>query len=98
MLPSVNYTRIPLKTMSALQAYVEQGRPVGQFLQAVLGNDLLGSYARAGPDDLAALGDIMAWLYWEAPASSWGNYERYVKWTNSAERAAQLGARKEMLR
>jgi hypothetical protein len=72
--------RIPPHMGEALDAYIAEGRPVGNFLEAVIANDLLDAVTRADNGNLANLPAFMGWLYNEAPRSAWGSRERYDAW------------------
>jgi hypothetical protein len=95
-MPRVDYNRIPSSTMYGLKGYVEDGRPVGGFLTAVICNDLSEAIGRADEGNYAALLDIVAWLYNEAPGSCWGSVEKFEAWTEKKraeyEAARQVGA------
>jgi len=69
--------------METLIAYFEERRPPGDFVRAVLENDLVRAFALADQDSTAAMQRIAAWLYWEAPARSyghWGSPEAVKRW------------------
>lgn len=75
-----DYARIPDYTMESLLAYVDQGRPTGGFLEAVLSNDLSRAFGNADDNNAKAIGDIVAWLYNEAPAMCWGSPQKVGAW------------------
>lgn len=66
---------LPWHTEGALQRYVEQGLFPGGFLTAVLCNDLFGAVARADESNLAALPEIVKFVYNQVPADAWGSAE-----------------------
>lgn len=72
--------QIPSHLWPGLRAYVMDGRPVGTFLRAVIGNNLKDSVAHADATSLAALVDIVRWFYNEAPSACWGGPQRYADW------------------
>lgn len=71
---------IPQRTLEALRRYVDHHVPTGGFLRAVLENDLSESIGRADPENMAALTDIVAYVFWEVPAKCWGSPERVSAW------------------
>jgi hypothetical protein len=77
-----DYARIPHTTLAALEAWINHGRPTGSFLKAVLENDLAGAFMRADEANLAALRDIVFWVYHEAPIACWGSLENVTIWRN----------------
>lgn len=68
----------PPQVRHSLTRYWHEGVPVGDFLQAVLANDLMESMCRADSDNLEALPHIVAWIYQELPRSLWGSREVYL--------------------
>ena len=76
--------KIPAPTMLALIRYKNQHLPTEGFLEAVLSNDLVGVFMRGDERNLAALGDIVRWVYHELPDDSWGSILLYDKWTQQA--------------
>jgi hypothetical protein len=60
-------------------AYVNDGRPPGDFLKAVLANDLFAALSHADPVNGAALVNYRAILM-ALPPSSWGSYRNIEVW------------------
>lgn len=77
---STNYKVIPASTRESLDQYNKHHLPVGGFLSAVLSNDLYGAFARADDGNLAALGEIVCYCYWEIPSQCWGSPEKVRDW------------------
>ncbi len=71
---------IPERMMPALKNYTEHGEIPGDFLQAVISNDLSGAVGRADEENLANLPAFVAYLYNEVPAGAWGSREKMYKW------------------
>jgi len=71
--------------VEALQAYVEQGRPLGGFLTAVLENDLVRACGNADDDNVNNIPAFAAWLYNECPLSAWGSPEKVRAWLTAHE-------------
>ena len=63
-----------------LTAYVETGRPTGDFLAACLSNDFINAVGRADENSLAHLGDIANFIYNKIPGNSWGSREIVRAW------------------
>lgn len=74
--------KIGKATKLALVAYVtKRQRPErGDFLEAVLCNDLRLAVLRADDVNIKALVSLMRWLYMYAPASCYGSTELFSKW------------------
>lgn len=64
---------IPQATKDSLDRYVNEGIMPGSFLRAVLTNDLASAVFQADSKNLAALKDIMLYVYNEIPAHAWGS-------------------------
>ena len=86
-----DYTRIPWATMETLEAWVATARPMGSFCEAVVCNDLAEAFAQADDDNIRAMFDIVAWMYWKAPGICWGSREKMKNWSRlkKAERDAR---------
>ena len=67
-------------TAESLRAYIETGRPTGSFLEAVISNNLKNAFARADSNNLAALEDLVGWMYNYAPLECWGSEKRQDEW------------------
>ena len=62
-------------TLDALERYVEHGIPPGDFLQAVLSNDLVDAVQRADANNQRALLALVQYVYNEVPSDCYGNRE-----------------------
>jgi hypothetical protein len=71
---------IPERMMDGLQRYIEHHCPVGDFLTAVLSNDLSEAVGRADDENLSNLPAYIGFLYNEAPAQCHGSPERVKAW------------------
>ena len=63
-----------------IRRYVEHGILPGDFLQAVISNDLKEACGRADEENMKNLPAYVAYLYNEAPAMCWGSKERMEAW------------------
>lgn len=78
-----NYDILPEHIRSSVKSYIEDGVPVGSFLQAVICNDLTESFARADEINIARMFDIVLFFYNEAPLPCWRSKENMVAWTEA---------------
>lgn len=78
------YSAIPEMTMAALRAYRDERRPTGDFLYAVLRNDLMDAVSRADEENLAAIGVICTFVRCQMPAVAHGSRERVQEWMEGA--------------
>jgi hypothetical protein len=74
------FAKIPEHTRSSLTYYVTDGQPVGDFLYAVLKNDLQEAIARADTQHRAAIDAIARWIAHVAPPTCSGSEARIKAW------------------
>lgn len=77
--------------LDALNKYIEHGHPVGDFLTAVLCNDLMEACGRADDENMANLPAYCAFMYNEMPPASFGSRGKVAAWLAKfeAERKAK---------
>jgi hypothetical protein len=73
---------IPEIVKASIDRYVEKRQPVGDFLRAVLSNDLREAVIRADETNLRELKQIVGYCYWEIPGKCWGSPKAYKEWIN----------------
>ena len=66
--------------LESLLRYESKGIPTGDFLRAVLSNNLTEAFGRADDDNRATLFEIVAFAYNDMNAECWGSPEKYVAW------------------
>lgn len=77
-----NYTQIPSHMMTLLRAYLDNHEPVGDFLTAVLTNNLFDACALADDTNVEIIPVYVAYLYNEAPCAAWGSPAKLEAWLN----------------
>lgn len=82
---------VPSHIRGGLIRFVDHGILPGGFLQAVLSNDLREACARADDENRPRLFEIVRWLHWEAPATSWGSREAMHAWAAKHQEAQSDG-------
>lgn len=89
---------IPEYMMGGLTRYIEQGIEPGDFLMAVLENNLRQAVGQADDENIVNLPAYIGYLYNEAPGSCWGSPAKVQAWMdelaakNEKRREAQLEA------
>jgi len=78
----INYKRLPEHIQGGAQRYIEQGILPGDFLQAVICNNLKESFARADDINIHRMFDIVNFFYNEAPSACWGSKKSMRDWIN----------------
>ena len=71
---------LPINLKESLQRYVEHRIPPGDFLRAVLENDLMEAIGRADDINRFYLHDICSYVYNKMPLSCHGNKENVKEW------------------
>lgn len=71
---------IPERMIGGLRRYVDNRIPPGDFLQAVICNDLVEACGRADAENARNLPAYVAWLYNEAPRPCWGSRDAMEAW------------------
>lgn len=69
--------------IESLDLYVKQGIPTGDFLKAVLSNDLMEAVGRADHWNQKTLVNICGYIYNELPKDCWGSPARVANWLDS---------------
>ncbi len=71
---------IPVTIEAGLRAYAIDRRPTGDFLRAVLENDLTNAALRADPRNQLLLSAIVLYCTSCLPATCWGSAEKVRAW------------------
>jgi len=75
------YESIPLHMQEAIRHYIFDKASLGNFLTAVICNDLKGAFAYADKENLPLIHLYVEWFYWECPSKLVGkeNYSLHLK-------------------
>jgi hypothetical protein len=76
------YAQIPERMQDALKRYVLEGVAPGQFLTAVITNDLQRAVNHADSENAPLLKVYVQWFYNVAPAGCWGSRAVMLAWIN----------------
>ena len=80
---------IPAQTLAELRRYVDDRCPTGDFLYAVLSNDLFEAMVRTDENNRAALFGICKFIWNELPSICWGSPEKVRAWFGRTESEPQ---------
>lgn len=71
---------VPIHDIDGLVRYAFEGVPVGDFLEAVLENNLMEAYGRADETNTYAMLQIVTFVYNYMPAPCHGSPEKVAAW------------------
>jgi hypothetical protein len=72
--------RIPQRIRDGLDRYAHHHLETGNFLRAVLENDLMRAFDRADAEVVAAMPAILAYVRCQLPGNCWGSPEVVSRW------------------
>jgi hypothetical protein len=76
---------LPQLSRESLLDYLRHGRPPGDFLTAVLSNDLTEAVGRADDVNRALLPLYVSLLVNVAPIEAWGSRDRVLAWIEAGQ-------------
>jgi hypothetical protein len=79
---------IPESTLETLLNYRDHRLQPGSFVRAVLANDLFKAMERGDAESIAALPEIVKFIYWEFPGNIWGSFEAIRDHLNGLDKPA----------
>ena len=71
---------LPPAIWAALRQYALNRKAAGNFVMAVLTNNLREAVTGADAESLAALSDIVGYCYWELPGDCTGTVSKVNEW------------------
>jgi len=74
---------LPDYMVPGLERYIYKGILPGDFLSAVLRNDLVSAVSNADETNLANLPVYIGFLYNEVPSTCWGSPQKVEEWSAS---------------
>ena len=80
---------IPERMARAIIKYIWQGQPVGDFLQAVIANDLRDAACRADSTNRLLLKQFALFFYNVAPGGCFGSRDSYEEWMKTGGLSGQ---------
>ena len=75
-----DYSKLPERLQGGVQRYIEDGIQPGDFLTAVIQNNLTETVGKADDDMIKIIPQIVGWFYNEAPAICWGSKNKMKNW------------------
>ena len=77
---------IPDQMMGSIKRYIEYGVIPGNFLQAIICNNLKEAVGKADDENIDNLPAYIGYFYNEAPTNCWGSHKRMVDWADQLGR------------
>lgn len=81
---------IPEITRESIDAWAREARPTGEFLRAVLSNNLREAFALADLENRVAMFDIVSYCWNEIPALCWGSPVSVEGWPVIIKEAEEM--------
>lgn len=85
----VEYRLLPEGLRDGMRRYIEHGILPGDFLQAVLRNDLVDAVLRADATSAHTMYGIACFMNGEAPETCWGSREKMEAWAKARRAEAE---------
>ena len=79
---SGEYDELPAATKLALYEYAKSRLVPGDYLRAVVSNDLRLACHHADSQNLRTMHLAVRWMYNNAPSTCWGSHEAFAAWTS----------------
>jgi hypothetical protein len=76
----IDYDRLPAHIRDGVRDYIERGHLPGDFLRAVIANNLSQSFGYADEINRARLFEILSFFHNEAPGQCWGTPALMAAW------------------
>ena len=83
-----DWSLLPERMHGGARRYIENGIPPGDFLTAVICNDLREACGRADDENRRLLFEYVKFFYCHAPRDCWGSPESYKAWVQHGGLAA----------
>jgi len=72
--------KLPQHMHGAIMRWINNGTPPGDFLTALLSNDLRETFAKADDTNALCIKDCIIFFYNAAPSGCWGSPENVQSW------------------
>lgn len=87
----MDLSKIPDHCRQGLALYLDLGIIPGEFLQAVITNDLVGFFSRADDININHAFDYANVLYNEMPSDAWGSKKKMLAWSKKGGLLGKTG-------
>lgn len=74
------YNNIPHYMHAPIIEYIKYGKPVGDFLRAVICNNLKEAYLYADENNVQCIREYVMFFFNHAPSGCWGSPENYTNY------------------
>lgn len=80
---------IDKRIKNMIDNYVNNGWNPGDFLTAVLANDLMASFSRADKNNISNMLHIVRYVYNHVPMGACGSYQKVKEWIDNIQKIKQ---------
>lgn len=85
-----DYDKLPENLRFGARRWIEDGILPGDFLTAVIENNLTEAFSRADDENTLRMRSIVSWWYNEAPGMCWGNKEKIKHWAEARAKERKM--------
>lgn len=89
----MNQGALPEWAITSLEEYVRIGRPTGDFLEAILSNDLMDAFGRADFENRGLMFEYTSYVYNKMPIGCHGSRKHYKLWVEEGGMEGQKKAK-----
>jgi len=87
----IDYSKIPAKHMvDGMKRYLEHGIEPGDFMIALLCNDLTGAVNRADGTNIRLLPEWVRFMFNDIPSNAWGSVHTYQNWVGQTQKEREV--------
>ena len=76
----IPYEELPQRLREPVKRYIEEGAMPGDFLNAVICNNLVYAFSRADDEMAEKLEEIAFWAYNHIPSRAFGSHKKMIQW------------------
>ena len=82
LIKGLDRCQIPERMRPGILRWIEEGIKPGEFLSAIITNDLQETFARADDENIFRIHSYIRFFYNHTPSGCWGSIERAKEWAS----------------
>ena len=76
----IPYEKLPERLRESMKHYIEEGAIPGDFLIAVICNNLVYALSSADDEMIEKIEEIVFWAYNHIPSRAFGSHKKMIQW------------------